>query len=326
MRREKKPGRGAVFFALLLLALAVMLLLRWQQSPAEPLRVETPPPKARVTPRPITVETPPATPTPSPTLRPGSYTPRGYTAQTYQLVSDLVYTRRQQGSEGEETIQTLLAELEREDAPLAETWRGILDAWAYVNRDMPILHAQVPQNLPEDDSLCFVVLGFQLQYDGTMAPQMLGRCEAALACARRYPSCYLALTGGGTAAGDREKTEAGVMAEWFVSKGVQRERLIVEDASMTTDQNARNTCAILTQGYPQIRTLVIVTSDYHVPLGVLMFKEAALLRYYETLEQPFTVAGNVAFPTNATEADWTFWGEKNQGQYVWTLANPTIPG
>lgn len=325
MRQERgQSGRGqsgALLFTLLLLALALTLLLRWRQSPAEAEVSAAPTAAPTATPLLFAVETPPR-PSPTPTPRTGPYVAQGYTAETYQLVSDLVYTRRREGAAGEETVQSLLASLREADPPLGEAWAGIMDCWKWVNDGMTILSGQVPQGLPEDGSLCFVVLGFQLQYDGSMAPQLLGRCEAALACARRYPNSLLALTGGGTAAGDKSKTEAGVMADWLVSQGVRRERLIVEDESMTTDQNARNTTAILVRDYPQITTLAVVTSDYHVPLGVLMFTEAALLRGCETGSAPFTVAANMAYPTNATEADWDFWGEKNQGGYVWTLANP----
>lgn len=319
----RRKNRGGALLAALLLALLSLTLLRWQQRPAGVESAALPSPTPTPTPRPIVIETPPP-PSPTPTPPGAPYVPLGYTQETYQLVSDMVFTRRQQGAEGEAEVQAFLEALRAKDAPLADAWRGIMDCWHYVNTDMPILAGQVPQGLPEDESLCFVVLGFQLQYDGEMAPQLVGRCEAALACARRYPNSRLALTGGGTAAGDRSKTEAGAMAEWFATRGVRRERLIVEDQSLTTDQNAANTTALLTRDYPEITTLVVISSDYHVPLGVLMFTESALLRGYETGRVPFTVAGNMAFPTNATEADWTFWGEKNQGSYVWTLAAPRI--
>lgn len=322
-RKQAKRARGASLFALLLLLLALLLLLRWRL--AAPQAQEPSPAVSPVaTPqRSFAVETAPL-PTPRWTPDPTLEAPRGYTASTYQLVSDLVFTRRQLGEDGDEKVQTLLEKLKAEDPRLGKAWEGIMDCWRWVNREMPILNAQVPQNLPEDSSLCFVVLGFQLQFDGTMAPQLLGRCEAALACARRYPNSLLALTGGGTAVGAPNVTEAGAMADWFAAQGIARERLIVEGRSFSTEQNASYTSEILTRDYPQITTLVIVTSDYHVPLGVLMFSEAALLYEYENGSKPFTVAANVAFPTSATESDWTFWGEKNQGHYVWSLAAPTI--
>ena len=90
--------------------LALTLLLRWQQDPVEPEPIATARPALTATPRPITVETPPQ-PSPSPTVAPDPYTPQGYTAETYQLVSELVFTRRSLGAEGDEQIQTVLASL-----------------------------------------------------------------------------------------------------------------------------------------------------------------------------------------------------------------------
>ena len=322
MNMKKNPNPlAALLLAVVLLLLAVVLLLRFRNAPEAPDAESDAPTQSDA--RPFTIEAPP-TPSPTPTPPGAPYEAQGYTAETYQLVSDLVYTRRQKGEAGDAEIETLLDSLTENDKPLGEAWRGIMDTWSYVNRDMEVQCGQVPQGLPEDDSLCIVVLGFQLQYDGTMAPQLIGRCETALACARRYPNALLALTGGGTAMGDAAKTEAGVMADWFALKGIRSERIIVEDQSLTTDQNARNTTAILTRDYPQVRTLLIVTSDYHMPLGVLMFTESALLHGYETGTVPFTVQAHSAFATNATEGDWSYWGEKNQGSYVWALAAPKI--
>ena len=164
------------------------------------------------------------------------------------------------------------------------------------------------------------MLGFQLLPDGDMAPELLGRCERALACAQQYPHAYLAVTGGGTAFKNKEVTEASVMADWLLGHGIAPERIIREDRSQTTDQNAVNTCAILAEQYPQIHTIVVITSDYHMPLGCLMFSEAALLYGFETGRVPYEVKDNAAFATDGLAPGYT--GMRNQAPYVWTMADP----
>ena len=244
-----------------------------------------------------------------------------YTETTYQLVTDLVYTRRQKGEEGEEEIRRLLTELKEEDPELGEMWQGIMDYWAYVSGELTVNIGMLPEGLTGDDSLCLVVLGFQLMPNGSMAPELLGRCETALACARQYPNAVLAVTGGGTASGNREATEAGVMADWFVSKGIDRERILVEDRSLTTDQNASFTCALLASQAPQVRELAVISSDYHVGLGCLLFTEASLLYGYQNgCPPPWQVVSNAGFATSGSPE---YSDPRRFGADIWVLADPT---
>ena len=191
--------------------------------------------------------------------------------------------------------------------------------WDYVNTGLEIQVGAVPEGLPEDDSLGIVVLGFELMYDGSMTPELVGRCELALSCAQRYPNAWLVLTGGGTALQNKQATEAGVMAEWFLERGVEEKRLILEDRSLTSADNAEYTCAILGGGYSQIKNLMIVTSDYHIQMGCLLFEESAWLYGWEYGEKPFTVVANTALATPGRD---DYKGTKKQAQYLWALANP----
>lgn len=326
MRRGQRKGRWWLLIVLLL-TLAGTLFLRaarsepsattWPEqlvptessTPPEPTMGESPSPS----PRPTLTSTAESTPVQAPDA------PKGYTARTYQLVSDIIYLYRYQPADRAEQVNARLSALREADPALGGTWTDIVAYWDFANTEMKPQYDVPPEGLPEDDSLCFVVLGYQLLYDGDMAPELLGRCETALSCLHRYPKACVAVTGGGTAPGDRGATEAGVMADWLIAQGIDPARIIVEDASLTTDQNARNTCTILMRDYPQIRSLVIISSDYHLRLGCLMFEEAALLNAYEHGEKPFTVVGNAAYATNG---DWALWDQSHQASYVWLLADP----
>ena len=332
-KRQKSSRRGAgIALAVLFLALTGVLLLRTSRPaapPAVPLATPTDVPAAADPAAEATQTEPPeesspaaSEQTPAPETPDPTATPRqgsGYNAETYQLVSDMIYIRRTDAPDGDAQIRALEEQLRERDPELGATWTGIMDYWEYANREMPI-NAALPDDLPQDDSLCLVVLGFQLLYDGDMAPELLGRCELALRCARQYPNAYIAVTGGGTAGNDRSVTEAGVMAEWFLAQGIAPERIIREDASLTTDQNALNTCAILIRDYPQITRLAVVTSDYHMPLGCTMFTEAALLCGFYLGEVPYTVVSNAAYSPGASLPGYK--GMKNQASYVWILADP----
>ena len=68
------------------------------------------------------------------------------------------------------------------------------------------------------------------------------------------------------------------MAAWLREQGVPDSRIIVEDKSLTTAQNAINTYDILIKQYPQVKELAIVSSDYHIETGTLLFGAEAILR------------------------------------------------
>lgn len=255
-----------------------------------------------------------------PAVSSGVQTAKRYDEQTYQLVTDLIFTMRNRGESDEAAIRDLLEELKRSDEELGTLWESITDYWLYVSRDLTINTGKPPEGLPEDDSLGIAVLGFQLMYDGTMAPELIGRLETALACAKKYPNAWLIVTGGGTAFGNRQATEAGVMAEWLAENGIAREKIIVENRSLTTDQNATYSCEILAEQYPQIRQLLMVSSDYHVALGSMLFTEAALLYAYEhDCETPYQVVSNAGY---ATTGNPEYSNPMKFTSDMWIMADP----
>ena len=245
-----------------------------------------------------------------------------YDEHTYQLVTDIIYTMRNRGEEEEASIRALLAELKEANPDLGILWEGIADYWFYVCRDFTVNQGRLPDGLPTDDSLGITVLGFQLMSDGTMAPELIGRLETALACAVQYPNAYLIVTGGGTAAGNHSVTEADAMAGWLEEHGIDRSKIIVENRSLTTDQNASNTCAILAERYPGIRALAMVSSDYHVALGSMLFTEAALLyAYAHDGTAPYEVVSNAGF---ATSGNPVYSNPRMFPSDMWILADPHL--
>ena len=226
-----------------------------------------------------------------------------YNEETWHLASDMVYTYRHQQEEGAAAIAQLLDELKRADPPLGTLWEKVMAFWSEVNREDYVL-STLPEDLP----------------DGEMAPELLERCRTALECLRRYPEAMLLLTGGGTAAVGNPATEADQMAAWFESQGISRARMIIENTSLTTTQNALNSIRILSEQYPQIRTLAIVSSDYHIRLGSLLFQCAAFLREFEEGDPACVVAANASFPTEGSSVFETI---SVQAQDLWSLMNPT---
>ena len=187
---------------------------------------------------------------------------------------------------GERDARALEA-LSAADPDLAEKWDRILTLW----ETPPAVRTQLPDDLPRDDSLCLVVLGFQLNPDGTIRPELEERLKVALAASRQYPRAYIVCTGGGTAADDPQATEAGRMVEWLERSGVDPARLLQEDRSLTTAQNAALTFRLLAEQAPQVTQLAVISSDYHIATGTLLFGAEAIL-----LDSPVRVVSNAAWP------------------------------
>ena len=176
--------------------------------------------------------------------------------------------------------------LRTQDPGQAEKWGRIMDLWA-----APVtVNASLPDNLPEDNSLCLVVLGFQLNPDGTIREELAERLKVALEASKKYPQAFIVCTGGGTASENPDATEADKMAEWLEENAVDSSRIIVENHSLTTAQNAIYTFDILAEKYPQVKQIAIISSDYHIATGCLLFGAEAILR-----DSPVRIVSNASW-------------------------------
>ena len=211
------------------------------------------------------------------------------------IIEEMVVDRGRYGSRADERIETLEQELAAADPDAAARWERIMALWRTTDTDLSLHYDVLPDGLPDTDELCLVVLGFQLEPDGTMRRELVERLQVARRSAEKYPNAWIVCTGGGTAAADESATEAGKMAEWLIGQGVAPERVIVEDRSLTTAQNAVYTFDLLTERYPQVRSLAIVSSDYHIATGTLLFGAEAILRAEKAGEERTAVVSNAAW-------------------------------
>lgn len=209
-----------------------------------------------------------------------------------QLVRKLInYFEYYQGDAALD-YQLILGEMAKDDPKLSATWQDILDFWTYLNQDMEV-HSQVlPDGLPEDDSLCIVVMGYYLKSDGSMRDELYARLQVTLESAEKYPNAYILVTGGGTASENEKVTEASQMAKYLIRKGIAKERVIVEDDAKSTIQNAIYGCKILYKDYPQVKNLAVITSDYHIYRSCLYMNTQAALAAYENGAEPIRVVAN----------------------------------
>lgn len=81
---------------------------------------------------------------------------------------------------------------------------------------------------------------------------------------------------------------------------------IVEDNSLTTAQNAIYTYDILVSHYPSVRYLAIVSSDYHIATGELLFTAEAILKADVPGEEKLIVISNASWDAPSDDLSTMF--------------------
>lgn len=216
-------------------------------------------------------------------------------ADVQKIVEEIAVDYGTYGAEANDRIGTLLDDLSAADKNAGTRWTKIMDIWRSPDLGSKLNYDVLPDGLPDSDELCIVVLGFQLNPDGSMKDELVERLKVALASAEKYPKAYVVCTGGGTASENESASEAGEMAKWLAEHGVDKKRIIVEDNSITTAQNALFTYDILVSLYPSVKKLAIVSSDYHIATGELLFRAESIIRANTPGNERFEVVSNAAW-------------------------------
>ena len=223
----------------------------------------------------------------------GSKTAKPRNAQ--EIIEEMVVDYGSYQEEASSRIKELLKELASADQNLGKRWEKIIDQWMSLAKGLKLNYDVLPDGLPETEELCIVCLGFQLEPDGTMRQELIERLKVVLNSAEKYPKAWIVCTGGGTAAENKSATEAGEMAKWLIENGVDEKRIIVEDNSLTTAQNAIFTYDILTTQHPKVKKIAIISSDYHIETGTLLFSAEAILRSGVPGNESLEVVSNAAW-------------------------------
>lgn len=157
-----------------------------------------------------------------------------------------------------------------------------------------------------------VVLGGAVEQDLTEAhgiPALNGAAERmteAVALARRHPAARVVFTGGSAAVIPGGPTEADTARRLFADLGLPPERLVFEQESRNTHENA-----VLTRRLAEPRpgeTWLLVTSASHMPRAMGCFRAAGWRVVpwpvnYTTGRDP-GLWWNWPFPTRLNQAEW----------------------
>lgn len=170
-------------------------------------------------------------------------------------------------------------------AEWGQMYASIMNMWDYIEEDMPENIAVAPDGLENGgEGHAFIVLGFALNSDGTMKDELVGRLETALNCAEKYPNSYILVTGGVEKNG---WTEGQRMHDWLIEHGVAENRILVENKAPDTAGNASNSFKIL-YGMDDVHTVSVISSQYHIKRGSILYYAESVLRAWELNKTPIT--------------------------------------
>lgn len=175
-----------------------------------------------------------------------------------------------------------LAHIERDQTQMAladQAMAGLDRARAEAYRQRFVRAEAIMAERPNGDvpalpgKVMIVTLGYALAKDGTAEKPLLDRLEVALKAAQANPTARIMVTGGQPQAG---VTEGDVMTRWLVEKGIDRDRILIEDKSKDTVGNVLNVANLLKRHTAD--AAILVTSASHMRRARTLLEDA--LRQY----------------------------------------------
>lgn len=108
------------------------------------------------------------------------------------------------------------------------------------------------------DADYLLILGHALEND-TASEVLLNRCDKAAEYLREHKNT-VAIACGGITGEKQTRSEAEVIREILTSKGIEENRIILEDKSTTTAENFYNAKKLMGDG----KTAFLLSSSYHL--------------------------------------------------------------
>ncbi|WP_107948760.1 YdcF family protein [Lysinibacillus parviboronicapiens] len=115
------------------------------------------------------------------------------------------------------------------------------------------------QPLANGTATYMIVLGAKVKPNGVPSLALRNRLEESIDYLTKYPHVKVIVSGG--QGSDEDRTEASVMLDYLVQRGIPAERILVEDQSTSTYENLLFSKELLPEATKQI---TIVSNDFHL--------------------------------------------------------------
>ncbi len=128
---------------------------------------------------------------------------------------------------------------------------------------------------PDKDTDCVIVLGAKIRGE-TVSKALADRLDAAYDYASKEGNEDVIIIVSGGQGEDEVTTEAKVMKQYLVDKGLNEERIYIEDKSVNTKQNLTFSYEIIKEVIGEDAKIAICTSNFHVYRATLLAENMGL--------------------------------------------------
>ena len=132
-----------------------------------------------------------------------------------------------------------------------------------------IREKSVSHELKGDQYDAIIVLGAQVRPDGSPSVQLGWRLDAAI---EAWMEKQVPIVVCGAKGSDEPMPEAEAMRKYMIEKGIPAEDIMIDPDSFNTNQNLTNAKKLLSS-YTSIGSVLVVTSDYHVPRSLAIAED-----------------------------------------------------
>lgn len=116
-----------------------------------------------------------------------------------------------------------------------------------------------------------IILGAKVKPGGVPSLSLKNRLDVAADYLHAYPHVKAIVSGG--QGEDEDRTEASVMYDYLIEKGIGGDRILQEDQSTSTYENLAFSKQLLPEG---VKSITIVSNDFHLKRATMLASKLEL--------------------------------------------------
>ncbi len=127
------------------------------------------------------------------------------------------------------------------------------------------------KNTADGSNEYVIILGAKVKPGGVPSLSLKNRLDVAADYLHAYPHVKAIVSGG--QGEDEDRTEASVMYDYLVNKGIAADRIIQEDQSTSTYENLAFSKQLIPK---EIKSMTIVSNDFHLKRATMLASKLEL--------------------------------------------------
>lgn len=127
------------------------------------------------------------------------------------------------------------------------------------------------KNTADGSNEYVIILGAKVKPGGVPSLSLKNRLDVAADYLHAYPHVKAIVSGG--QGEDEDRTEASVMYDYLVNKGIAADRIIQEDQSTSTYENLAFSKQLIPK---EIKSMTIVSNDFHLKRASMLASKLEL--------------------------------------------------